>query len=116
MRKIRIFLSTKLTSLSRGNQGSVGNIVFATGYEKVINKFSKKPVRPVVSKTKEPEDVKLLDKKPKTSGPLLVNVRSATGKCSRPRDVCLNLSPFLGAALQCHHALQEKLSCQVYRL
>lgn len=116
MRKIGIFLSTKLTSLSRGNQGSIGNI-FATGYGKVINKLSKEPVRPMVSKTKEAEDVKSLGKKPETLEPLLVNVRSATGKFSRPMGCVPKSLPFPRSCPSVSPCITGvALSCQVYRL
>lgn len=116
MRKICIFLSTKLTALSRGNQGSVDNI-FETGYGKVVNKLSKEPIRPMVSKTKDAEDVKLLGKKPEASEPLLVNVCSVTGKFSRPRGYMSKSLPFPRSCPSVSPCITGlALSCQVYRL
>lgn len=92
MRKIYIFLSTKLTFLSVGHQGSVENI-FATGYRKENNKLNEVPVRPEERKAKAAEDINLLDKKPEASEAL--NVCSTTDKFSRHLWVCMPKSlPF----------------------
>lgn len=116
MRKIYIFLSTKLISLSRRKQGSVDNI-FETGYGKVVNKLSKEPVRPKVSKSKDAEDVKLLGKKPETSEPLLVNVCSATGKLSRPMGCTPKSLPFPRSCPSVSPCIiGVAVGCQVYRL